>query len=126
MDSFFGKVSTDHLQPARLNQSRTEGDAFVCAAIQKQAVGGSLISEVLLHQLQNQNIPVTPRYLVKTKEAVAPDQPSNASLREERLPNPSDPNAATTPSYHRSQELRVMHEMKETVCEVLTPTWDDS
>ena len=50
-------------------------------AIQKQAVGGSLISEVLLHQLQSQNIPVTPRYLVKTKEAVGPDQPSNASLR---------------------------------------------
>ncbi|GAA5983588.1 hypothetical protein JCM5350_004876 [Sporobolomyces pararoseus] len=102
-------------------------DGFVLRkAIQKQAVGGSLISEVLLHQLQSQNIPVTPRYLVKTKEAVGPDQPSNASLREERLPNPSDPTAATTPSYHRSQELRVMHEMKETVCEVLTPTWDDA
>ncbi|GAA6009028.1 hypothetical protein JCM11491_005716 [Sporobolomyces phaffii] len=102
-------------------------DGFVLRkAIQKQAVGGQLISEVLLHQLQAQNVPVTPRYLVKTKESVAADQPSNASLREERLPNPSDPNAATTASYHRSQELRVMHELKETVCEVLTPAWDDS
>ncbi|GAA5865669.1 hypothetical protein JCM5353_005177, partial [Sporobolomyces roseus] len=45
---------------------------------------------------------------------------------EDRLPNDSDPNSATTPSYHRSQELRVMHEMKETICEVLAPGWDDS
>lgn len=52
--------------------------------------------------------------------------PMRLEDREERLPNPSDPNAPTTPSYHRSQELKVMHEMKETVCEVLTPTWDDS
>ncbi|GAA5887041.1 hypothetical protein JCM16303_007114 [Sporobolomyces ruberrimus] len=102
-------------------------DGFVLRkAIQKQAVAGNLISEVLLHHLESQNIPVTPRYLVKTKEVVAPDTPSNASLREERQPNPSDPNSATTASYHRSQQLRVMHEMKETICEVLTPTWDDA
>ncbi|GAA6064034.1 hypothetical protein JCM10212_001460 [Sporobolomyces blumeae] len=104
-------------------------DGFVLRkAIQKQPVAGKLVSEVLLHTLQAQNppVPVTPQYLVKTKEAVAADQPSKAVLREERLPNASDPNAPTTSSYHRSQELRVMHEMKETVCEVLAPSWDDN
>lgn len=45
--------------------------------------------------------------------------------REDRLPNPSDPNAATTPSYHRLEEMRLMHELKESVCEVMTPSWDD-
>ena len=77
MDSFSEKVS--------LRRSFS----LICAtlipsystAIQKQPVAGTLISEVLLHTLKSQNIPVTPQYLVKTKETTAPDQPSNASLR---------------------------------------------
>ncbi|CEQ39687.1 SPOSA6832_01233 [Sporobolomyces salmonicolor] len=104
-------------------------DGFVLRkAIQKQPSAGALLSEVLLSSLQTQTppIPVTPHYLVKTKEAVEPNQPSKAALREERMPNPSDPNAPTTPSYHRAQEMRVMHELKETVCEVLAPSWDDT
>ncbi|KAJ8294121.1 Actin-related protein 4 [Rhodotorula toruloides] len=102
-------------------------DGFVLRkAIQKQPTGGALLSEVLLSSLKSQSLPVTPHYLVKTKEAVEPNQPANAQLREDRLPNPSDPNAATTPSYHRLEEMRLMHELKESVCEVMTPSWDDN
>ena len=46
--------------------------------------------------------------------------------REERIPNLAEPEkSATTPSYHHFEELRLMHELKESVCEVVTPTWDD-
>lgn len=51
------------------------------AAIQKQPLAGSVLSEVLLATLKNQSIPVTPHYLVKTKEAVEPNQPARAQLR---------------------------------------------
>ncbi|GEM09731.1 actin-related protein Arp4p [Rhodotorula toruloides] len=102
-------------------------DGFVLRkAIQKQPVGGALLSEVLLSTLKSQNLPVTPHYLVKTKEAVEPNQPANAQLREDRLPNPADPNAPTTPSYHRLEEMRLMHELKDSACEVMTPSWDDN
>ncbi|BGP40213.1 Actin-related protein 4 [Rhodotorula kratochvilovae] len=102
-------------------------DGFVLRkAIQKQPTGGALLSEVLLSQLRVQNIPVTPHYLVKTKEPVDAGQPAKATLREERVPNPADPSAPTTPSYHRLQEMWLMHEMKEAVCEVVTPQWDDA
>lgn len=131
---------------------------------------------MLLATLKNQSIPVTPHYLVKTKEAVEPNQPARAQLRyvvssgslfllsspsfialaralvvmgvadkhpitcthaappprrgsinrEERIPNLAEPEkSATTPSYHHFEELRLMHELKESVCEVVTPTWDD-
>jgi actin-related protein 4 len=42
------------------------------------------------------------------------------------MPNSADPNCPTTPSYHRAQELRVMHDFKETTCEVLTTPWEDA
>ncbi|GAA5965870.1 hypothetical protein JCM8115_000728, partial [Rhodotorula mucilaginosa] len=103
-------------------------DGFVLRkAIQKQPLAGSVLSEVLLATLKNQSIPVTPHYLVKTKEAVEPNQPARAQLREERIPNLAEPEkSATTPSYHHFEELRLMHELKESVCEVVTPTWDDN
>ncbi|GAA6006749.1 hypothetical protein JCM10207_009082 [Rhodosporidiobolus poonsookiae] len=104
-------------------------DGFVLRkAIQKQPTGGALLSEILLASLKNSNPPVspTPHYLVKTKEAVDPNQPAKAQLRDERLPDPSDPSAPTTPSYHALQVSRVAHELKESVCEVLTPTWEDA
>ncbi|GAA5901109.1 hypothetical protein JCM6882_006120 [Rhodosporidiobolus microsporus] len=104
-------------------------DGFVLRkAIQKQPSGGALLSELLLSSLREVQPPITPtpHYLVKTKEAVEPNQPARAALRDERLPNPSDPSAPTTPSYHRLQELRLAHELKESVCEVLSPSWGDA
>ncbi|GAA5983625.1 hypothetical protein JCM10908_000356 [Rhodotorula pacifica] len=103
-------------------------DGFVLRkAIQKQPLGGSILSQVLLNSLKAQSVPVTPHYLVKTKEAVEPNQPARAQLREERIPNLDDQtNSPTTPSYHHFEELRLMHELKESVCEVVTPTWDDN
>ncbi|BGP55511.1 Actin-related protein 4 [Rhodotorula sphaerocarpa] len=102
-------------------------DGFVLRkAIQKQPLGGAILSEVLLAQLKQQSVPVTPHYLVKTKEPVEPNQPARAQLREARIPNPADPNAPTTSSYHHFEEMRLMHEVKESVCEVVAPTWDDN
>ncbi|GAA6040943.1 hypothetical protein JCM8097_003200 [Rhodosporidiobolus ruineniae] len=104
-------------------------DGFVLRkAIQKQPVGGALLSEILLSSLQNNQppIPATPHYLVKTKQAVDPNQPARASLHDDRFPNPSDPSAPTSPSYHQLQQMRLMHELKESVCAVLTPHWDDA
>ncbi|KAK4051073.1 NuA4 histone acetyltransferase subunit [Microbotryomycetes sp. JL221] len=104
-------------------------DGFVLRkAVQKQPTGGALLSEVLLSALQSQEPPVsvTPQYLVKTKEAVPPNEPARAVLRDERKPDPSNPNCPTTPSYHDAQVMRVMHEFKESACEVmLAREWND-
>lgn len=51
------------------------------AALQKQPTGGALLSEVLLSSLRASNVPITPHYLVKTKEPVEPNQPARAALR---------------------------------------------
>ncbi|GAA5985790.1 hypothetical protein JCM11641_006207 [Rhodosporidiobolus odoratus] len=102
-------------------------DGFVLRkAIQKQPTGGALLSEILLSTLQNAQPPITiaPHYLVKTKEAVEPNQPSKAVLCEDRLP--TSPSSHTTPSYHNLEQMRVMHELKESTCEVLAPNWDDT
>lgn len=40
--------------------------------------------------------------------------------------NADDPACPTTASYYQAQELRVMHEFKETACEVLNTPWDDA
>lgn len=104
-------------------------DGFVLRkAVQKQPAAGSLLSNVLLSTLKTQVPPIsiTPHYLVKSKEPVEPNQPARAILRDERMPDPSNPDCPTTPSYHRSQEMRVMHEFKETVCEVYSTPWDDA
>lgn len=39
---------------------------------------------------------------------------------------PSAENDNTSASYHNAQELRVMHEFKESACEVLPYGWDDA
>ncbi|KDE08803.1 hypothetical protein MVLG_00908 [Microbotryum lychnidis-dioicae p1A1 Lamole] len=104
-------------------------DGFVLRkAIQKQPTGGRLLSQLLLDSLKTQEPPVeiVPHYLVQQKTAVDPNQPAKAQLRDERMPNPEDPSCPTTPSYHLSQQMRVMHEFKETTCEFLTtPNWSD-
>lgn len=52
-------------------------------AVQKQPLGGALLSDVLLSTLKQNEPPVsvTPHYLVKTKEAVPPNEPARAVLR---------------------------------------------
>lgn len=49
--------------------------------------------------------------------------PSGVILREDRMPG--KPGSTTTASYAKYQELRIMHDLKETVCEVLPRTWDE-
>jgi actin-related protein 4 len=79
----------------------------------------------LLQQLKAQSTPVTPHYLVKTKQPVGPNEPAKAVLREERLIKNDGTENATTQSYHEAQEMRLMHELKEAVCEILPSKWDD-
>jgi len=103
-------------------------DGFVLRkAVQRQPSAGHLLSQVILDTIKTATPPteVVPQYLVKSKEAVEPMQPPRATLHTNRLPNPSDPGCPTTPSYHQSQELRVMHEFKESVCEVYPGPWDE-
>ncbi|KAI5476330.1 actin-related protein Arp4p [Pseudohyphozyma bogoriensis] len=104
-------------------------DGFVLRkAVQKQPAAGALLSDVLLSTLKSTapTTPINPHYLVKSKEPVDASAPAKAVLRTERQPNSEDPACPTTPSYHKSQEKRVMHEFKETVCEVYNVQWDDA
>lgn len=100
---------------------------YARTAVQRQPSAGHLLSQVILDTIKTATPPteVVPQYLVKSKEAVEPMQPPRATLHTNRLPNPSDPGCPTTPSYHQSQELRVMHEFKESVCEVYPGPWDE-
>lgn len=49
-------------------------------AIQKQPVGGALLSDVLLASLSTA-APVTPHYLIKSKEPVDVNMPAKADMR---------------------------------------------
>lgn len=49
--------------------------------------------------------------------------PAGVVLREDRMPGKSE--STTTDSYAKYQELRIMHDLKETVCEVLPRSWDE-
>lgn len=46
-------------------------------------------------------------------------------FRTERLFDANKPDGPTTASYHASQELRVAHEFKESVLEIISPAYDD-
>lgn len=37
-----------------------------------------------------------------------------------------DERCPTTKSYHQAQEMKVIHEFKESVCEVMNIPWDDA
>ncbi|KAM0752722.1 Actin/actin-like protein [Meredithblackwellia eburnea MCA 4105] len=104
-------------------------DGFVLRkAIQKQPLAGSLLSDILLDSLKSQTppIPIVPQFLVKSKEPVEPNQPAKAQLRDERKYEEGNEEGVTSPSYYKSQETRVMHEFKETACEVLPTAYDQT
>lgn len=79
----------------------------------------------MLHNLKAQSTPITPHYLVKTKQPVGPNEPAKAELREERIIQEDGTESPTTKSYHEAQEMRLMHEFKEAMCEILPSKWDD-
>lgn len=65
-------------------------------------------------------VPILPQYLVASRASKANDSP--AVLREDRLPGGA---GQTDPSFASWQEMKLMHELKETVCEVYPRVWDD-
>ncbi|CAG8612262.1 7118_t:CDS:2, partial [Diversispora eburnea] len=85
--------------------------------IHKQPIAGDFLSEYLLQQIQsNPQISVIPHYLIAKKFVVDADKPSNTILRDR--PN-------TTESYHKFMQMRVLHEFKESVCQVFETTYDE-
>ncbi|KAG9295476.1 hypothetical protein G9A89_013505 [Geosiphon pyriformis] len=86
-------------------------------AIQKQSVAGNFLSEQILLQLDQLGINVTPQYLIAKKSFVDPDQRPLFTLR--NRPN-------TTPSFHKFQQMRVIHEYKETVCQVSDTAYNET
>ena len=67
--------------------------------------------------------PITVRRFVSILRTSTTADPYDC--RTERMPDEHAMDCPTTPSYHHAQEMRVMHEFKESTCEVLPSFWDD-
>lgn len=88
-------------------------------------LGGDAVSRALLYDLSTaapQQSPrsgglvnIVPQYLVRSKTAVGPGQPSQALLRDR----------PATQSYRTLANHRVLHEAKETLAQVLEMGWDE-
>ncbi|KAH9824776.1 actin family [Melampsora americana] len=95
-------------------------------------IAGGLLSSLLLSTMQSESTtPILPQYLIASKpdgpeaqaNATADQIPAGVILREERMPG--KPDSTTTPTYAKYQELRIMHDLKESICEVLPRSWDE-
>jgi actin-related protein 4 len=105
-------------------------DGFILRkGIQKQlGVGGDCISRALLYDLSTNppsqtsrtggTVDIIGQYLVKAKAASVPGGTSAAKLRDERV-------ADTTESFKRYQQMRVLHEAKESLAQVLEEPWNE-
>lgn len=112
--------------------------------IQKSPIAGNMLSSLLLSATQSQSgVPVLPHYLVASKPLPISEPPSNSSngegltstppesetmpanvvLRDERMPDKVG--SLTTNSFADYQKMRVMHDLKENVCEVFPRNWDE-
>lgn len=106
-------------------------DGFILRkGIQKQlGVGGDCISRALLYDLSTNppsqssraggKVDIVGQYLVKSKAATVPGGTPSAKLREERL-------ADTTESFKEFQRMRVLHEAKESLVQVLEEPWNEA
>ncbi|CAG8511359.1 9057_t:CDS:2, partial [Scutellospora calospora] len=65
---------------------------------------------------QTLNINVEPHYKIAKKTPVGTDQPANVVFRDR--PN-------TTESYHKFMQMRVIHEFKESVCQVFEASYNE-
>ncbi|CAG8472502.1 4464_t:CDS:2 [Cetraspora pellucida] len=84
--------------------------------IYKQPIAGEFMSEQIMQQFQKLDINVVPHYLIAKKTVVEADQPANVVFRDR--PN-------TTESYHKYMQMRVIHEFKESVCQVFESTYNE-
>ncbi|RUS27496.1 actin family, partial [Jimgerdemannia flammicorona] len=86
--------------------------------ILRQPLGGDFISEQIAEQFKRDfNIIITPQYLVEKKNFVDVGQPADVKLRDR---------PGTTESYHRYQQMRVIQEYKESVCQVSEMYYDEA
>lgn len=106
-------------------------DGFILRkGIQKQlGVGGDCISRALLYDLSTNPPSLTTRsggkvdiigqYLVKSKAPTVAGATSSAKLREDRTLD-------TTASFKEYQQMRVLHEAKESLAQVLEEPWNEA
>ncbi|CAM0141706.1 unnamed protein product [Umbelopsis sp. WA50703] len=85
--------------------------------ILRQPIGGNVVTNQIMEELKSMfDYTVTPQYLVADKEVVDAGQPPKFRSRER--PN-------TTDSFHKFQQDRVVHEYKETICQVAETPFDE-
>lgn len=106
-------------------------DGFILRkGIQKQiGVGGDCISRALLYDLSTNppslstrsggKVDIIGQYLVKSKAPTVAGATSSAKLREDRTLD-------TTASFRDYQQMRVLHEVKESLAQVLEEPWNES
>ena len=105
-------------------------DGFILRkGIQRQAgLGGDCISRALLYDLttavpanshrQGGLADIIPHYLVKSKAPTVAGAKPPAKLREERIAN-------TTDTFKQFQTMRILHEAKETLAQILEEPWNE-
>ena len=120
-------------------------DGFVLRkGIHKSPIAGNTLSSLLL--LTTESLlptPVYPHCLIASKApqvsgvghpggaadtdvamaSASNDLPPGVVLRDDRLPGKEG--SKTTESFMRYQKLRIMHDLKESICEVYPRTWDE-
>jgi len=106
-------------------------DGFILRkGIQKQlGVGGDCISRALLYDLSTNppsqtaraggKVDIVGQYLVKSKAPTVPGGSAAAKLREDRV-------SETTESFKEYQRMRVLHEAKESLAQVLEEPWNEA
>jgi len=121
-------------------------DGFVLRkGIRKSPIAGNVLSSLLLSTTESLlGTPVYPHCLIASKHpnrasqptgadptppitssaAAAPeDVPPGVVLRDDRLPGTQG--STTTDSFLRYQKMRIMHDVKESICEVFPRTWEE-
>ncbi|KAF9423041.1 Actin-like 6A, partial [Podila epigama] len=83
--------------------------------IVRQALGGDVLSEQVLQQFKESNVDVVPQYLVAKKSPVEVGQKPIVKLRDR----------PATASYHKAMQMRVIHDYKESVCQVAETTYNE-
>ncbi|KAF9142951.1 Actin-like 6A [Mortierella sp. GBA39] len=83
--------------------------------IMRQSLGGDVLSDQVLQQFKASDVEVTPQYLIAKKSPVVVGQKPNVVLRDR----------PATPSFHKMMQMRVLHDFKESVCQVAESTYNE-
>ncbi|KAF9578489.1 Actin-like 6A, partial [Lunasporangiospora selenospora] len=83
--------------------------------IMRQSFGGNFLSEQILAHFQAQNIDIVPQYLIAKKAPVEVGHKPVVTLRDR----------PATPSFHKMMQMKVVHDYKESVCQVSETTYNE-